>query len=119
MDLLNLITKSLMKTINSIAINKYEDIEFVKVTQFKVLYLIFTILNYLEISPYTEDIDHIINDAYDKKLIAESMKDYYHAKKNYVNEMLYNICHKVYNAEHIDVVALYQQLLSYLGEIYQ
>lgn len=102
--------------ISNILKQNYENIELVKCTQFKITYLIFSIINYRELKKDVDlcnnTIELDIHEMYSLGLISDGILEYYEHYKSQLNEGLYFVFQNI-NNEEIDPVALYQDILTY------
>ncbi|WP_446898809.1 Eco57I restriction-modification methylase domain-containing protein [Clostridium sp. LBM24168] len=114
------IIETLIKTISTLISNilkqNYENIELVKSTQFKVTYLTFSIINYKKLKKKANlcnnTIELAIREMHSLGLISDGMLEYYEHFQSELNDELYFIF-KNTNSEDIDLVNLYQDMLTY------
>ncbi len=101
--------------ISNILKQNYENIELVKSTQFKITYLIFSIINYRELKKDVDlcnnTIELYIHEMYSLGLISDGILEYYEHYQSQLNEGLYFVFQNA-NNEDIDPVALYQDILT-------
>lgn len=116
MKTIEALIKTIPILISNILKQNYENIELVKSTQFKITYLIFSIINCRELKMDTDSRNSTmglaIHEMHSLGLISDGILEYYEHYQSELDEGLYFVLQNA-NNEEVDPAALYQRILTY------